>query len=119
MFSTEFAAVVASSPDIHLNHSLRVVADKDSAYSSSHGLGLIDFGGLPDSADVDAFHGLPDGSILFSLETSIVMSPRHSMKPSRSQEPTRSPERGDDALIRGLAVRMSSTGGAENAACFP
>jgi hypothetical protein len=62
------------SPDIHLNHTQRIVADEDSAYPYGSGLSLVDFGELPDAADVDAIHGLPGGDVLFSVETSIVLN---------------------------------------------
>jgi len=67
------AQISAYSPDIHLNHADRVVADEGSAFQYGSGLSLINFGDLPDAADVDAIHGLANGDVLFSLESSIVL----------------------------------------------
>ena len=61
------------SPDIHLDLNETTVADEESAYSKRGAIGMVGFGDLPDSADVDAVHGLPNGDVLFSLETSIVL----------------------------------------------
>lgn len=65
--------IPAYSPDIHLNHTSRVVNDEDSAFEYGSGLSLVSFGGLPDASDVDAVHALPNGDVLFSLETSLVL----------------------------------------------
>jgi hypothetical protein len=71
--AAELAPVDAFSPDIHLGHSNGVSADEDSAYISGGGLEMANLGVLPDSADVDAVHGLPSGDVLFSVDTSIVL----------------------------------------------
>jgi hypothetical protein len=63
----------AYSPDIHLNHVQKLVDDEDAAFDFGPGLGLVFFGALPDAADVDAVHGLTNGDVLFSLETSLVL----------------------------------------------
>jgi hypothetical protein len=63
----------AYSPDIHLNHVQKLVDDEDAAFDFGSGLSLVHFGDLPDAADVDAVHGLVNGDVLFSLESSIVL----------------------------------------------
>jgi hypothetical protein len=73
VIAAERTTVEAFSPDIHLGHSNGAVADEDSAYISGGGLGMANLGVLPDSADVDAVHGLPSGDVLFSLDTFIVL----------------------------------------------
>ena len=71
--AVELAPVDAFSPDIHLDHGNGLAVDEESAYLSGGGLGKISLGFLPDAADVDAVHGLADGDVLFSIETSIVL----------------------------------------------
>lgn len=71
--AVELTPVDAFSPDIHLDHGNGLAADEESAYLSGGGLRKIRLGLLPDSADVDAVHGLADGDVLFSIETSIVL----------------------------------------------
>lgn len=69
--AADLAQFPAFSPDIHLAHSNAVVPDEESAYPSGSLLMLINLGTLPVAADVDAIHGLSNGDVLFSLETSI------------------------------------------------
>ena len=69
----ELPQIPTYSPDIHLNHTTRVIEDEDSAFQSGSGLSLVNIGELPDAADVDAVHGLANGDVLFSLESSIVL----------------------------------------------
>jgi len=71
--AAEPAPVEAFSPDIHLSHSNGVATDEDSAYISGGSLRRANLGVLPDAADVDAVHGLPNGDVLFSLDTSIML----------------------------------------------
>jgi len=67
----ETLEVPATSPDIHLGHSLRVVSDEEATFYYGSGFPSVSFGQLPDAADVDAFHGLANGDVLFSLESSV------------------------------------------------
>lgn len=60
----------AFSPDIHVALSPGTFADHDAGVGSLTGGSALDLGNLPDAADVDALHGLPNGDILFSLDVS-------------------------------------------------
>ena len=71
--ANELVPVSAYSPDIHLSHSKATVADEHSVYSLGSSLRQVNFGSLPSSADVDAVHGMDNGDVLFSLESSIVL----------------------------------------------
>jgi hypothetical protein len=62
--------VPAFSPDIHWSDGQTVVADEQAA-SGTVLQNLFGAPGLPASADVNAMHGLPDGGVLFSLETTL------------------------------------------------
>jgi len=72
--SADAVKLPAFSPDIHLDHSKGSVADEQSAQINISTLVLVNIGDLPDAADVDALHGLPNGDVLFSLETSIELA---------------------------------------------
>lgn len=70
--SDSVAVLPMISSDIHLDHAVRVVADEDLVYGP--GLKAVELGDLPDVSDVDAVHGLEDGSVLFSLESAVILA---------------------------------------------
>jgi hypothetical protein len=59
------------SPDIHWTEAQTVVADEEAGTADSVLANLFAPGGLPASADVDAAHGLANGDVLFSLESTL------------------------------------------------
>ena len=68
------------SSDIHLNAGGSVLADHEAFFGLSGPLASVDLGDLPENVDLDALHSLPNGHVLFSLDTtatlgSLVVSP--------------------------------------------
>ena len=61
--------VAVFSPDIHWSNGETVVADEQAGTADSALSNLIAPMGLPARVDVDALHGLPNGDVLFSLES--------------------------------------------------
>jgi hypothetical protein len=70
VLADDLTSFSAYSSDIHLNHSKGVAADEETSFLTGSSLVQFKLGLLPVSADVDAVHGLPNGDVLFSLETS-------------------------------------------------
>ncbi len=68
--AADLSPIPAYSPDIHLGHSKGLMADEDIAFPSSSSLIKLMLGALPQATDIDAAHGLADGDLLFSLDTS-------------------------------------------------
>jgi hypothetical protein len=65
-------ADVAVSPDIAVDLSGTAVGHHEAAVDDlMGGIALETFGGLPPSADVDAYHEETDGSVLFSTDTTV------------------------------------------------
>ena len=50
-----------------------MLADEDAAFQTGTGLNTVNFGNLPGSVDIDAVHGLANGDVLFSLDTSTTL----------------------------------------------
>ena len=69
----DFVQYPTYSPDIHLGHTKGVLADEDAAFQTGTGLNTVNFGNLPGSVDIDAVHGLANGDVLFSLDTSTTL----------------------------------------------
>jgi hypothetical protein len=61
------------SPDIHLDHPASLIADHAAAKIVGTGLSPVSLGALSDASDIDAFHNLANGDVLFSLDTSAVL----------------------------------------------
>lgn len=65
-------ADVSASPDVTVDLSGTVVDDDEAAIDDlMGGIGLEGFGGLPDGVDVDAYHEVPGGAVLFSTSTTV------------------------------------------------
>ena len=70
------------SPDVTALVKQVSVNDEDVVLDDFGPLGnLVDLGTLPAAADVDAFHPLPDGAVLFSVDTTVAL-PGLSPRPS-------------------------------------
>jgi hypothetical protein len=62
------------SPDVTALVKQVSVNDEDVVLDDFGPLGnLVDLGTLPAAADVDAFHPLPDGAVLFSVDTTVAL----------------------------------------------
>lgn len=66
--------ISAFSPDIYLDGSVEIIAKRQAAHKSGSGYGFVELGAIPSTANVDALHGLPDGTVLFSLDASTILS---------------------------------------------
>lgn len=65
-------ADVAASPDVAANLSGTTVLDRETAIDDlMGGIAIEAFGGLPEGADVDAYHEEPGGEVLFSTDTTV------------------------------------------------
>jgi hypothetical protein len=65
---------VQVSPDVTVDLDVLLADDEDVVVDDLMGtLALVGLGGLPDPADVDGYHQLPNGDVLFSLDTTLAL----------------------------------------------